>query len=288
MSFLTAKSFVFNGINSEDFNVIIAWIDSPDPNTETNGLNREVNKSTINKMRTKANVYGSNNTDVITLSFSIVRINGTEITRDESIRINQWLTSSPLPQILRFNDNDSYMLHYYAICTQIKDVVIGGKLVGKDLTFETNSTFAFMKKFEKSFDVTDTQNFYINNTADTYDGIYYPVITISTSSEIIIIENVTDMKSVTFNMVNIISDDSANKTIKINCQDMTIVDNNDKLVSISKLGWDENYKSYVSATNKYMNNIYWFRLLQGMNEIKITGDCTFKIECEYPRKAGCL
>lgn len=288
MSFLTAKSFVFNGINSEDFNVIIAWIDSPEPNTAINGLNREVKKSTANKIKSKVNVYGSNNTDVITFSFSIVRIDGTEIAREESIRINQWLTSSPLPQLLRFNDNDSYMLHYYAVCTQIKDVIVGGRLIGKDLIFETNSTFAFMKKFEKSFDVTETQIFYLNNTADTYDGIYYPVITVSTSSESVIIENVTDRKSVTLDMTNITTDDSGNKIIKINCQDMTLVDSNDKLVPISELGWDENYKSYVSSTNDYMTNIYWFRLLNGMNEIKITGDCTFKIECEYPRKAGCL
>ena len=74
----------------------------------------------------------------------------------------------------------------------------------------------------------------------------------------------------------------------LNFSDMIVLDGNNKLIPISNLGWDENYKSYVSITNEYMNNIYWFRLLQGMNEIKVIGDCILKIECEYPRKAGCL
>ena len=54
MSFFTAKSFVFNGINSEDFDVIIAWLNS-DVDVSTNGLNREVVKSQSNKRKTRDN-----------------------------------------------------------------------------------------------------------------------------------------------------------------------------------------------------------------------------------------
>lgn len=287
MSFLDAKSFVFNGISSEDYNVVIAWVDS-EPDVSTSGLNREIQKSTTSKIKVKDNIYGSDNTEPISFTFSIVRIDGSEITREESIRINQWLTSSPLPQLLQFNDYDSYMLHYYAVCTQIKDTVIGGRLIGKELTFETNSSFAFAKNVSKTFDVTDSLNFYLNNLSDTYNGIYYPTITISTKSDNIIIENITDKKSVTLNMTNIASDDNGNKILKLNCSNMTIVDKDDKLVYANDIGWNTEYKSYVSSVGSYMNNIYWVRLLKGMNEFKITGSCTFTIECEFPRKAGCL
>ena len=103
MSFITAKSFVFNGVNSEDFDVIIGWVDSQ-PDTSSNGLNREIHKSEKNKVKIKDNVYGTNDSEPIVFNFSIVQINGEEITRPESIRINQWLTSSPLPQLLKFNE----------------------------------------------------------------------------------------------------------------------------------------------------------------------------------------
>ncbi len=286
MSFLTAKTFVFNGINSEDYNVIIGWIDSQ-PDVSTNGLNIEVQKSSTKK-RITDNIYGSNYTDNIKFNFSIVRIDGAEIIREESIRINQWLTSSPLPQLLKFNDCDDYMLHYYAVCTVINDIVVGGRLIGKELTFETNSSCAFMNKVEKSFDVVDTKIIYINNTSDTSDGIYYPTITLSSISDSVVIENVTDKKSMTIDTTNVIADETGNKTLKLDCMNMTIVDSTGKLVYASDIGWNAEYKSYVSSTGSYMNHIYWLRLLKGMNELKITGNCTFKIECEFPRKAGCL
>lgn len=288
MSFLSSKSFIFNGINSEDFNVVIAWIDQDEPDVGSNGLTREVKKSGTNKRKIKDNIYGTENTESIIFRIGLVRIDGTEITRDESMKINTWLTSSPLPQLLKFNDADSCMLHYYAVCTEIKDTLVGSRLVGKELVFTTNSCFAFMQTFEKLFSITGEQNFYLNNLADTYDGIYYPTITITTQAQNIVIENITDKKSVTIDMIKIVADSMGNKTIVLNCSDMIVLDGNNKLIPISNLGWGEDYKSYVSTTNEYMNNIYWFRLLQGMNEIKVTGDCTFKIECEYPRKAGCL
>ncbi len=72
MSFITAKSFVFNGVNSEDFDVIIGWIDS-EPDTSTNGLNREIHKSAKNKVKVKDNIYGTNTSEPISFHFCIVR-----------------------------------------------------------------------------------------------------------------------------------------------------------------------------------------------------------------------
>jgi hypothetical protein len=69
---------------------------------------------------------------------------------------------------------------------------------------------------------------------------------------------------------------------------MTLTDANGKLIYLNDIGWNTDYKSYVSSTDSYITNIYWLRLLNGMNEIKITGTCKFKIECEFPRKAGCM
>ena len=286
MSFITAKSFVFNGINSNDYNVVIGWVDS-DINVSENGLNRELRKTT-NQTRTTANIYGAENTNVISFEFDIVRIDGEEITRTQSIMINQWLTASPLPQLLKFNDNDGYAIHYYAVCTQIEDIVIGGRLVGKNLKFETNSSFAFAEKTLKNFEINDTLNFHVNNSADTYNGIFYPTITISTQADSIIIENITDKKSVTINTSNLIAGSDGYKYVKLNTNNMAVLDRNNKLIPISQLGWGENYKSYVSSINGYMDNIYWFRLLKGMNEIKVVGSCKFTMEYEFPRKAGCL
>ena len=44
MSFITAHSFIFNGLNSADFGVTIGWIDSQ-ADVSANGLNRELKKT---------------------------------------------------------------------------------------------------------------------------------------------------------------------------------------------------------------------------------------------------
>lgn len=287
MSFLTAESFVFNGTCSEDFQVSIAWLQS-DADVSVNGLNREIQKSAAHKRTSKDNIYGSEPTDNITFSFCLVKDNGEEITREESIRMNRWLTSSPLPKLLKFNDKDSYMLHYYAVCTQIKDIIVGGRLVGKELNFETNSPFAFMPKIEKTFDVTDNLTFSLYNTADTYDGIYYPTVTVSAPSGSITIENKTDKKSVTLDLTALAAENPGSGKLTLDSSHMTILDSCSRLVSAAQIGWNEAYQSYVSASGEYMKQIYWLRLLPGLNEFQITGSCTLKIECEFPRKAGCL
>lgn len=287
MSFLTAESFVFNGTCSEDFQVSIAWLQS-DVDVAANGLNREIQKSAARRRTAKDNIYGSETADNISFSFCIVKDNGEEISREQSIRMNRWLTSSPLPKLLQFNDRDSYMLHYYAVCTQIKDIVVGGRLVGKELLFETNSPFAFMPKIEKTIDVTDSLSFSLYNTADTYDGIYYPVVTVSAPSGSITIENMTDKKSVTLDLTALAAENPGNGTLTLDSAHMTILDGSSRLVPAEQIGWNNNYQSYVSAIGEYTKQIYWIRLLPGINEFQITGSCTLKIECEFPRKAGCL
>ncbi len=287
MSFVNACSFSFDGKNSQDFDVAMARIGSADPDAATNGLTRQL-KKTIGREGVRAYVYGAENTDVITFTFTIVKINGGEITRPQSMRINRWLMPSSLPRLLRFHDFDSCPLHYYAVCTQLKDILIGGRLVGKELTFETDSPYAFSDKGEKTYQVKASRIIRLHNSSDTDNGIYYPVITVSTQADTVVIENTTEQKSVTLHTTAVPTDEAGNKVIRLHSGNMTASDGYGRLIPAYKLGWDEAYRSYVSSADAYTDSIYWVRLVRGVNELKITGDCTFRIEYEYPRKAGCL
>lgn len=286
MSFITANSFVFNGKNSDDYNLKIAWIDSSDIDVSENGLDLTLEK-TSNKVNYTTNIYGIQSENII-FNFGVVKKDYSKITRMQSIQINEWLTSSSNSQFLAFNDGDSYPLHYYAVCTQIEDIIVGGELVGKNLRLETNSPFAFSKKMEKKVEITDTHQFYINNTSNANDNIIYPKITIITQSATITIENSTDKKSVTINTDDIPVSSDGNKHIKLDSYNMTISDKNNELIPAYKLGWNNTYRSFVSVINDYITNIYWVRFIKGINKIKITGNCNITIEYESPRKAGCL
>ena len=103
LSFLTAQGFVFNNQNSDDYNLTIAWTGSPDIDISENGLNFSLEK-TKNKSNNTTNTYGIQSENIV-INFNATKKDFTEITRLESIRINEWLTSSSTPKNLAFNDS---------------------------------------------------------------------------------------------------------------------------------------------------------------------------------------
>lgn len=287
MSFLDAKSFVFNGINSDSYNLEICWIDDK-PNISTNGLTRNIESGNVNHVRLKTNNYGITYDGNIEFSFYIIKKDENAFTKQESISINNWLTDPLIPKLLYFNDDSIPSIHYYAVCTEIEDTFVN-EHCGKKIVFKTNSPFGFMEKINKKISVNGEQTLKIHNLADTITGIYYPIIHIaSTSINNIVIENISDNKSVTINLSGIESNDSGKKEIWIDSANMKVTDKNKNLIPLWKLGWNDNYKSYVSSISDYIKKIYWFRLLRGINQIKVTGDCEIIFTFEFPRKVGCL
>ena len=80
------------------------------------------------------------------------------------------------------------------------------------------------------------------------------------------------------------SDNTA--TIILDTKKMTVTrTSNGELIPAYRLGWDSSYSSPISD-GKPVSDIYWLRLLEGNNKLKITGDCVVKIKTKYPRKVG--
>ena len=80
------------------------------------------------------------------------------------------------------------------------------------------------------------------------------------------------------------SEDTA--TIILDTKKMTVTrTSNGELIPAYRLGWDSSYSSSLSDGTS-VSHIYWLRLLEGNNKIKITGDCIVKIKTKYPRKVG--
>ena len=64
---------------------------------------------------------------------------------------------------------------------------------------------------------------------------------------------------------------------------MQISDGNNKIIPAYKLGWEIalNENSPIQSMDKY-----WPRLIEGQNEISVTGNCEVIINCQFPRKVG--
>lgn len=289
MSFLDADSFIFDGQSSDSYNLMMCWIDDT-ANVSANGLRRTISSGETNHVRLKTNNYGVNFEGNIEFSFYVIKRDETPFTRQESMAVNLWLTGSTVPRALYFNDSAIPSLHYYAVCTEIEDKVIL-EHQAKRLVFQTNSPFGFTDPVEKRFYVTGEEIFSIDNLADTVSGIFYPSILLSAENgSTVVMENVSDQKSVTFTLSSVAPDSPGKRTILIDCGQMKLTDENNggRLLPFHEVGWTTQYSSYISSTGKHMESIYWFRLIRGTNTIRITGDCEVTFIFEFPRKAGCL
>lgn len=287
MSFLDAKSFVYNGVSSDSYNLLLCWMDDK-PNITMNGLKRNIEVGSLNNVRLKTNTYGITYDGNIEFTFYIIKKDGSNFSKQESISLNNWLTDPTTPKLLYFNDYSIPSVHYYAVCIEIEDKFINDHN-GKKIVFQTNSPFGFMEPISKKISVSGEHIFKIHNLADTITGIYYPTIHITSySNNDIIVENISDHKSMTINLSEMELNLSEKKEIWIDSAKMQVIDKNKNLVPFWKLGWNDDYKSYVSSINDYIKKIYWLRLIRGINQIKVTGDCEITFTFEFPRKVGCL
>lgn len=279
MGYLNTCTFNFDGIGSEQYGLVIGW-EGGDSDIAT-GIEREVIKGDVNMSRHKANQYGTTYTSVIPIQFLILHRDGSHFTQTESRMINKWFTTDTYKPLRFNNSDDSENIIYYAICTSIVDKVYSGH-DAKELTFECDSPFGYTPKIQYKIKGSGSKK--IMNTSD--DGNYSPTLMITTDENYtgnIELKNITDNNSsMVINMENI-SVVGDKKILNINCSLMQITDGNNKIVPAYKLGWEIalNENSPIQSMDKY-----WFRLVEGMNDIEVTGNCEIKITCQFPRKVG--
>lgn len=282
MGYLNTCTFNFDGIGSEQYGLVMGW-EGGESDVST-GIEREIIKGDVNMARHKANQYGTTYTSVIPIQFIILHNDGSLFTQAESRMINKWFTADTYKP-LHFNTaDDTENITYYVICTSIVDKIYNGHNA-KELTFECDSPFGYAPKIQYKIKTTNgSGSKKIMNTSD--DGYYSPTLLIMTDEDYdgnVEIKNVTDNDSVmVINMQDIPIVDGK-KILNINCSLMQITDGNNKIVPAYKLGWEIslNESEPIQSMDKY-----WLRLVEGMNQIDITGNCELKLTCQFPRKVG--
>ena len=274
MGYLDAKGFTYNGVNSDQYGLLIGWYKNNQQELAT-GLGVELVHGDMNMVRHERNQYGSKYSDVVKLEFGIFKKTEDKFTYEESRKLNNWLRSSDVYKELYFHDNTPEPIHFYAVCTDITDVIING-INMKSLKFECNAPYGFLAKKKIPINSTSSwtqMNLY--NLSD--DGIYYPSVKITTSASYtgdMQIGNITDdekIMKVNFSQISAVSNA---KTVIVDCKESRITDASGKLIPCYKIGWDD------------MDNVYWLRLKEGKNVLKWNGTGKFELMLEFPRKVG--
>ena len=258
------NSIIFNKKSSEDFGLLIGYIDDPDKNSE---FSRETIKGDPNS-NDKFNYYGCKSTSGIHIDFVLYKEDGTGFSDMENAEINEWLLESRIPTTLHMNSENALYLDYHGIVTNIQDKIFGGKFA-KAVTFETDAPYAYEKLDTKKQSITSTGSITIKNKG--CDNCYPTITIIPNGSKSIVIKNNTDnCKSITLDVTNYQSG------IIIDGDRCRITDINGKLIPLSNLGF--------TATSSIL--LYWIKLLRGINHLEITGSCNIQFRCEFHRKVG--
>lgn len=275
-------TFSFDGKPSELFGLYMGWRDAGE-DWET-GLTREIIHGETNIIRHIANGYGAKYTEPLKLSFDIYHKDGSAFSYKESRAINNWLIQDDYKRF-KVNDNNTDNIYYRVMCTSIQDITMG-TFRGKHIEMTCDSSFAYSNESVKIIDMTTSNSarWNVNNTSDA--GIYYPDITIICASDyegMVSFENVTEERTMNIDMTNVPFDDK--KILHIDAKHMQMTDYAGNLVPLYKVGWQilPDVNSAVQS-----NDLYWLRLVPGINRVDLTGNAKIKFVASFPRKAGQL
>ena len=276
-------TFVFNGKSSNLYGLYMGWRTAEEE--WGTGLDREIVKGEMNISRHIPNLYGVTYADVLPLEFDIFHQDGSAFSQRESRDINNWLMQDSYKRF-KVNDNNTDNVYYKVICTSIQDLTIGN-FRGKHVVMTCDSPFAYTQEVVKKVDalISGDEKRNIVNSSD--DGIYFPFITLECDAgytgdvELI---NETEDKTMLIKMENIEAPiGGTTKTLNIDTQHMMITDIQGRLVPLYRIGWEINLDENKALQT---TDLYWFRLLQGMNKIRIKGNVKASFVLSFPRKAG--
>lgn len=279
---LTATSFIYDGISSEDFDLMIYYIGDPGV-VEEDVWSVEVEEERI-PLRQDPFFYGINSNNPTTRELTIG--SKTYIDRETVEQILSWLTSHNGYKWLEIEQDDLSDWRYKAIFENIKMVNVNGMPFAFKCTLRLDSQFAYELPTQFSYDVQNgniimpsgdsTSSVTLENNS-SFNGYLYPITTFQIPiGGSILIENITDNSRLF--QLNIpgeyVTNDSNTKAIIIVDNKNQVITCNSDNANIPDLFVDE------------AGNHYFFRLKQGENVLNFQGTGIVTIECEFLRKVG--
>ena len=314
--------FTYNGRSSQDFNVITGGFKVSDIPLN---LARDVTMSTINRYRTRLNVYGVKYANPLQFTIELMKDpcvakseDDMRFSRDDIRKISAWLTSPITPRLFHMYDfprkkrvsieveEEVFIIDeesgakipvideetgevktrtvtreilvddpeeeydYFGVFSDLTYQDTG--VYSIEATFQCNSPYAL--SYEQRVVIEDGEGV-VPNPSDDYEDYVYPTIIITpTDSEstgpydIRLINESDDNKYITLKNMKY------NDVVTMDCRKMTVKNESGSLMSFEDLNID------------VVDYIYWFRLLNGDNNVRISGDARVEFIYRYPIKVG--
>lgn len=176
----------FRNQTNIDFDLIVgAAFDSDSGNTESFLTKESTSSNTFDGYR--KNVHGYHYTDVMTVSFTLIKQDYTDITDRERRKIYAWLSGSSKPEELVIYKDDSEVVSYRLIgnFVNVEHYKMGnGRDVGVVCTFEHIAPYAYSLPKSITKTITTPDTFTVNCRTDVYEKNLFPRITVTLGDSI--------------------------------------------------------------------------------------------------------
>lgn len=285
-------NFTFDGISSEDYDLMIYYIGDPGV-VEESAWEADIIEDRLST-RFDPIHYGVDTNKSRTLQYTIG--SKTHIDRETVEEILDWLTSHDTYKWLEFDQDDMSEWRYKVLISNVQMVGVNGLPFAFkcDITFD--SQFAYEYPTQYTYEIINGQikdskgNFsssaVLKNTGK-HSGYYYPKmkIEVEPGCDKFCIINLTDNENRKF-ILNIPSNyaakDGSGKFI-------ATVDNKNQIMSCNcdNVNIYQQFGDKINDdTIKFIGNHYFFRLLSGDNKLAFEGSGIVTFDCEFLRKVG--
>lgn len=265
MSF-SGYSFVFDGIPSERFGLVVAGINNTNQSPGHMGGKLDIQEDRIARRSTGLH-YGAISNEPLSfpISFTVDRDNHF-LDRYDVAAIAGWLTGHQQYKKLVICQPDLLDVHYMCLITDLVSCEVGGRIVGFTATVSCNGPYAYRTAPATVFEFQNEEESVIYCNFSNVNDYYRPVIEISTQSTIVSIRNSTDGSLFTLSDMPAIA-----KTIRIDCLNQ-VMESSDGM-------------NLYQHWNKDIKKVFP-QFLRGANQLEVYGCTALTIKNEFPWNVG--
>lgn len=270
---IQAKDFVFNGVSLSSFTtdyMLVSFDTSADEN-DVSIIQTSISHTDLSASSPIVHFYNRTPQDVLSFSISVCREDGQYLSQENVKELQEWLFAPKVPKVayfLPYDDNSKAVyedIEFIGTFASSSYEEIGQvNKAGISFSFTNIAPYAFTQIYSYDIDSSSgSGSVKIENMGTHVGETIYPQITITPAEDgTVTITNSTDT-SVEPLSINV----TANAPVIIKDRNLYLQDG-----------------SLYSFNN--LNNFNWVAILDGMNEINVTGKCTVNIQTRFFENVG--
>lgn len=258
---MESMHFIFDGIKSSDMNLYNVRV-GHSGFVEVPFIGRaDINETTSHKKLVPYLHSVKREPISFTLQFMLMddNLQPKEWTADDRYKIGKWLIHDTYKE---FQTSDDLGKYYYVIIEDAEKLYLASGKGYLEVTCRTNSPYAWSKLHNYEFDLSDNDDttIIILENKSNVEKFHYPKIEIESlaSNTAVELKNLSNSNKIT-------------KFDGLNKNEVVSVDNENRFI-----------KSDLFGTNPFEKfNKAWLELVQGNNEIEVTGKCKLWVKSRF-------